>query len=312
MGKKVSIGVDVGGSHISSAAYIIDEKRFLLQTLAEKSLDNKKPSYEIIFTWAETISETIERVKPLEISGIGFAMPGPFNYYKGIALFQGMTNKYENLYGVNVGCEISKALGLAENIPVRFINDAAAFAIGESIAGSAAGASRCLAITLGTGFGSAFLLDQIPVVSGETVPPKGMFYHLPFENGIADDYFSTRGLLGRYFEQTGEHLTGARELAIKASDNTLAREIFRDFGTKLGIFLKPWILKSGVEVLVIGGNISKAFNMFGDSLVKVYSESGIALKINISELKERASIIGGAALTDDDYYNKLRPVIENT
>jgi glucokinase len=66
-----------------------------------------------------------------------------------------------------------------------------------------------------------------------------------------------------------------------------------------------------VEVLVVGGNISKAFHLFGDSLVKVYGESGIPLKITISELKEMASIIGSAALTDDDYYNRIKPVLMN-
>ena len=308
MEKKISIGVDIGGSHISSAAYCVEEKKILPQTHAESKLDNKKPADEIILTWAKTISETIEKVKPQEIRGIGFAMPGPFNYIDGIALFQTMTNKFENLYGVNVAREISKALGLGANIPVRFVNDAAAFAIGESIAGSAASSSRFLAITLGTGFGSTFIKDRIPVVSGETVPPEGMVYHLPFEKSIADDYFSTRGLLGRYFEQTGEYLPGVRELAEKAPNNSVAQELFSDFGKKLGIFLKPWIQKFGVEVLVMGGNISNAFHLFGDSLMEVYTESGICLKFNISELKEAASIIGAASLSEDDYYNQLKSI----
>jgi glucokinase len=309
MNKKVSIGVDVGGSHISSAAYILDEKRFLPQTLAESKVDNKKPANEIIFTWAKTIAETIERVRPHEISGIGFAMPGPFDYFNGIALFQQMTNKYEGLYGVNVAREMSIALRLAENIPVRFINDAAAFAIGESIAGNAANVNRCLAITLGTGFGSSFIKDQIPVVSGDTVPPEGMVYHLPFEKGVADDYFSTRGLLARYFEKTGEHLPGVKELAEKALIDPVAKDLFCDFGTKLGMFLRPWIQKFGVEALIIGGNISRAFHLFGDSMMQGYADIGFNLRINISELNETASIIGAASLSHDDYYFNLKSIL---
>jgi glucokinase len=311
MKKKVSIGVDVGGSHISSAAYLPDEKRLLLQTLVERDLDNQDPADKILSVWAETIAETIEKAGPCDLKGIGFAMPGPFDYFNGIALFSGLNKKYENLYGLNVAIELQKALRLNKDIPVRFINDAAAFAIGESEAGSAAGARRCLAITLGTGFGSAFLLDQIPVLSGETVPPKGMVYHLAYEKGTADDYFSTRGLLTRYFEQTGIRLPGVRELAEITPGDPVAQAIFYDFGTKIGLFLKPWIQKFGVEVLVVGGNISKAFHLFGDSLVKVYGESGIHLQITISELKEMASIIGSAALTDDDYYNRIKPVLMN-
>jgi glucokinase len=309
MMEKISIGVDVGGSHISSAAYVWGEHRFLPETLSEHELDNQKPSDEIISIWSKTIAETLKKVKPATAKGIGFAMPGPFDYYKGIALFKGLNKKYENLYGLNIAKEIRLPLSLPESFPVRFINDATAFAIGESIAGSAAGASRCLAITLGTGFGSSFLENHIPVVSGEEVPENGMVYHLPFEKGTADDYFSTRGLLGRYFERTGKKLTGVKELAGMASGDPLAQELFHDFGLKMGIFLKPWIVKFGVEVLVIGGNISNAYPLFGESLNRSFAEDGMKVKTGISELKETASIIGSAALVNNDYYKKLKPVL---
>ncbi len=311
MNRKISIGVDVGGSHISSVAYEVEEKKILPHTLSESKVDNKKSADEIISTWAKVISQTIDKVGPCQLSGIGFAMPGPFDYVNGIALFQQMTNKYENLYGVNVGIEISKALGLNENVPVRFINDAAAFAIGESTAGGAAGFNRCLAITLGTGFGSSFIMNHVPVVSGDTVPPGGMVYHLPFEKGVADDYFSTRGLLGRYFDKTGLRFSGVKELAEKASHDAVAKDVFLDFGHKLGIFLHPWIRKFNVETLVIGGNIAKSFHLFGESLTKVYTYFGINLSIQLSVLNETASMIGAAQLSDDDYYNSIKSILNS-
>lgn len=309
MNKEFSIGVDVGGSHICSAAYDPLEKRILPGTFIEHKLDNTQHSGEIIRIWARTISETLDRVKPADTKGIGFAMPGPFDYYKGVALFKGLNKKYENIYGLNVAKEMRKALALPENFRVRFINDATAFAIGEDQAGKASGSSRSLSITLGTGFGSAFLKDHIPVVSGEEVPENGMMYHLPFEKETADDYFSTRGLVYRYYERTGEQLAGVRELAGRASGDPVAQDLFHDFGLKLGQFLKPWILKFGVEVLVIGGNISNAYPLFGESLNSSFAEEGMTLKTGISELKETASIIGSAALINDDYYKKLKPVL---
>ena len=62
---------------------------------------------------------------------------------------------------------------------------------------------KSLSITLGTGFGSAFISDRIPIVDGPLVPKIGCVYHLPYRDGIADDYFSTRGLLGRYKKHYG-------------------------------------------------------------------------------------------------------------
>ena len=46
------------------------------------------------------------------------------------------------------------------------MNDASAFAVGEAWAGSASDFNRSLSITLGTGFGSAFISNHIPIVDG--------------------------------------------------------------------------------------------------------------------------------------------------
>lgn len=113
----------------------------------------------------------MQSVDPDQLKGIGFAMPGPFDYVNGICLMRGVS-KYENLYGINVGDELCKFLALKSRQDVRFINDVSAFAIGEAKAGKAAGAARSMVITIGTGIGSAFIRNGIPVVSGSSVPEK--------------------------------------------------------------------------------------------------------------------------------------------
>jgi glucokinase len=56
---------------------------------------------------------------------IGFAMPGPFDYEKGISWLNGNA-KYETLYGYDLKLLLAEHLGVyKENI--YFINDAAAF-----------------------------------------------------------------------------------------------------------------------------------------------------------------------------------------
>ena len=111
---------------------------------------------------------------------------------------------------------------------------------------------------MGTGFGSAFIKDGLPVVDGEQVPEQGCVWYIPFEEGIADDYFSTRGLIKRFYESTGKQLAGVKEIADLAISDLAAKALFNDFGEKMGIFLNPWIQKFEMEVLVIGGNISKS------------------------------------------------------
>ncbi len=304
--KTIAIGVDVGGSHVSCVACNIDEKKCLTETFSENDLDNQGNVDEIIGIWSRTIQATIDKAGIENVKGIGFAMPGPFDYANGIALFKGNNKKYESIYGLNVPEALRKKMNLPVDFPVRFINDATAFAIGEDWIGKACGSSSSLAITLGTGFGSAFLNDHMPVVSGSTVPETGAVWHLPFEDGSADDYFSTRGLLNRYEDKTGKQLSGVKELAQLASTDSDVQELFKDFGTKMGQFLKPWIVKAKVEVLVIGGNISNAYELFGDKLQLHLASNGITIRIEISDLKEKASMIGSAVLVDEDYYNRIK------
>lgn len=307
----LAVGVDIGGSHISCAACDLAEKKYLVETLSESDLDNQGTPEEIITTWARTIGETLRKLKAKKITGIGFAMPGPFDYVKGIAMFKGNNKKYENIFGLNVPDALRKKMKLPGDFPVRFINDATAFALGEDWLGQAAGTRKSLSITLGTGFGSAFLNDHLPVVTGENVPEMGSLWYLPFKDGSADDYFSTRGLLNRYYEKTITTVSGVKELASMASGDPLIRSLFDDFGMNLGAFLYPWIEKSETEILIIGGNISNAFNLFGESLKNYFAGKGLNLRIAVSKLKETASIIGSALLSDDLYYQKLLPALRH-
>ena len=305
----IAIGVDIGGSHVSCAACDMSEKKYLGETLSESELDNQGTAPEIISVWARTILETLEKISTKKITGIGFAMPGPFDYVEGIGLFKGNNRKYENLNGLNVPHALREKMNLPGKLPIRFINDATAFALGEDWLGKAAGTRNSLSITLGTGFGSAFLSDHLPVVTGDRVPEMGCVWYLPFKNGSADDYFSTRGLLNRYHEKTGKTLSGVKELAALVHEDPFIQVLFSDFGMNLGAFLHPWIEKSGTEALVIGGNISNAFNLFGKSLKEYFAVQGVKIRIAVSGLKETASIIGSALLADDRYYKKLLPVL---
>ena len=302
----IAIGVDVGGSHVSCAACNIAEKKYLPETFSENDLDNQGTADEIIGVWSRTIQSTIDKVGMENVSGIGFAMPGPFDYANGIAKFKGNNKKFENIYGLNVPTALREKMNLSSDFPIRFINDATAFAIGEDWIGKASGSKRSMAITLGTGFGSAFLCDRLPVVSGDEVPDTGCVWYLPFKDGNADDFFSTRGFLNRYFEQTGIQLKGAKEIAKLAETEPLAKALFEDFGTQLGLFLHPWMAKFGVEVLVIGGNISHAFSLFGESLNEYLKSKGTNIRIEVSELKESASMIGSAVLADESYFEKVK------
>ena len=127
----IAIGIDIGGSHISCGAVDLLVNQLLPGTCFDAMVDNKASADTILSEWVGAIRKTLDAVGKDQVSGIGFAMPGPFDYANGIALFE-RTEKYTRLYGVNVVNEIRVRLELPASMPVRFINDATAFAIAES------------------------------------------------------------------------------------------------------------------------------------------------------------------------------------
>jgi len=305
--KTLAIGADIGGSHISCAAVDLENLEYLSHTFSQCEVDNHASPEKIIGLWSDAIRSTMELAGPDNIRGIGFAMPGPFDYVNGISLFRGENGKFENTYGLDVPVQMKARLKLPEDFTIRFINDATAFAIGEDRFGKGKGFERILAITLGTGFGSAFLSDHLPVLDGPHVPYQGCLWHIQYEDGIADDYFSTRGFLKRFKDSTGEEIHGVKQLAERAATHVQAMALFEDFGFKMGRFLKPRMEKFSCELLVMGGNISNAYPLFKDQLLKGLDNENF--KVETSKLQETASMIGSAFLVDDIFYKKLLPLL---
>lgn len=306
--QNIAIGADIGGSHITAVAVDLENHSIIKDTRAESPVDNKAEADIILNVWADTLLKVLSKVPIFRLKGLGFAMPGPFDYVKGICLIRGVP-KYEKLYGVNVGKAISSRMGLPCDCKVRFMNDASSFAVGEAWAGKAMNYERMMAITLGTGFGSAFLDNRIPVVEGDRVPKMGCVYHLPFGKGIADDYFSTRWFTARYREVTGEDAEGVREVAEAALEESRVKDIFNEFGVNLGDFLAPWLKRFEAEIVVMGGNISYAYDLFGPAFETELKSQGCNAATAISDLKEDAALLGSAYLHNDTFWKAVQPAL---
>jgi glucokinase len=305
MKHSLAIGVDIGGSHISCAAVDLKSFKILDKTRTEKAVDNKAEADRIIGIWAEALSDVVNNVPADSLKGVGFGMPGPFDYVKGISYIKGVA-KYEHLYGCDVKKAITDRLRFHHSFPVRFMNDVSTFAVGEALVGQASKYERSMSITLGTGFGSAFIANRIPIVDGPEVPKLGCVYHLPYGDNIADDYFSTRWFIGRYKILTGKELSGVREFSELAGTDKTAKDLFKEFGTNLGIFLAPWLKRFKAEIVVVGGNISHAYNHFGGIFEESLKKEGCNCKVALSELKEDAAFIGAAFLLDEAFWKDIQ------
>ena len=97
--------------------------------------------------------------------------------------------KFDALFGLDLKEEIKRVCSL----PVVFLNDASAYALGEYYGGAAQGSERSMVVTVGTGLGSTFMArEEILDETTPAVPEHGYLYNIPFRDSIADDYFSTR------------------------------------------------------------------------------------------------------------------------
>ena len=301
----ISIGVDIGGSHISCAAVDTEKREIISGSFFENEVDNHAPPETIIKTWGETIMKTIDCVGWDRIRGIGFAMPGPFDYENGISLFSGETHKYEKTYGLNVK-EALKDFLKSPAVEIRFVNDAAAFAIGEAWTGKASDKSKSVAITVGTGLGSGFIENGFPVTNGENVPKDGFIWDLPFNDSVADDFFSTRGIVNAYYSLTGKMVNGAKDVALAAENNNSdAQSVFHEFGEGLANLLTPWLKKFDAEILVVGGSISKAFHFFEPAMTAAFKSNNCSVIIRKSELNDKAQIFGSTRLLDDHFWERV-------
>jgi glucokinase len=299
-----SIGVDIGGSHITSGMFEHANKSLHKDSMAYAKVNPHASKEDILDAWYDVISQSIALRDVSEILGIGIAMPGPFDYYNGISKMQNV-DKLDALYGISVRNELAARLAV-EPSKIRFINDATAFSVAETQIGKASSYSRTVAITLGTGFGSSFILNGQPVLDGELVPEGGFLFDKDHNGQMADEIFSTRGILKYYTSLCGKSVKNVQALCDLVDEDECVEQVFNWLGKVLGEFLKPHLLKFDAEVLVIGGNISKAYRFFGPSLQQVLPD----IEIYVSDFGEEAAIIGSALLLDDKYYDDILPSLK--
>ena len=291
--KKYLMGFDVGGSHVTAALIDADTFAMLPGSEARRNIDTHGEPDAILSVFADAANASAGDLWA-NVEGIGIAFPAPFDYPNGICLITPEQNKFTKFYGVNVRQELTARLNFTK--PIKFLNDAAAFAIGEFFAGGAKGSTRSLVITLGTGFGASFLAEGRPVVTGGLVPEGGELWDQPFKNGIADDNFSTRGLLKAWKAASGQDASGAKEIAQAARDNDpRATAVFNTFGAELAEFVAPWLSKFSVDRFVIGGNIANALPLFAQAFGQGLQSRGMSgVTVEPSQLGENAQIIGAA------------------
>ncbi len=284
MKDSMTLGIDIGGSHLT-AAFVYKNGFINKHSYTRIRVNSKGSAQETLDTWS-TVINTIFEKHGVSQKKIGIAMPGPFDYEQGISLIRGL-DKYESLYKLNIK-ELLAARLQCKAADIRMMNDAACFLSGEVACGAAQGYVDVIGITLGTGMGSA--IHHKGITEDANLGPS------VFKDGIADDYFSTRWFIKRYQQLSGEQASDVRELAEIYPTTIHVQSLFLEFAKNLAEFLQGFVQKERPQVIVMGGNIAQCSDLFLADLKKNLKTQGITMPVVRAKLGEDAAILGAAGL----------------
>ena len=264
--------MDVGGTGIKGCVYDIDGNMAGEYREYPSMADGTK---EEIFDNFYNIIQDLGGDR--NISKIGFAFPGPFDFNRGISLMQGL-NKYDAICGVSIKDELSERDGRLKKTPMLFLHDVEAFALGCISFGDAGNYNPVMCLCIGTGAGSAFIRDGKVLKEPEKgVPQNGWIYNTAFGDGIIDDYLSVRGLRRLGKSIIHEDIDGYELYKRCLAGDTWAMKVYEKFGETVLDAIKSFIDDFEPKALILGGQISKSFAFFGDYLSEFLDSRNIKI-----------------------------------
>ncbi len=279
-----SIGVDLGGTNLRIAAVSSEGELLEKVTLSTKLALGRD---HVIGEMCDAIQRLSGKYKQSgKFLGAGIGFPGI------VDMQTGMLRKAANFPGWEnfpARAEIERRLGFAKNDAcVVLENDARVAALGEQWLGAARGVSNMAVLTLGTGIGGGIVLGGkiwhgMNGMAGEfghvTIEPEGHPCGCG-NRGCAEQYASASAIvrMAREAIARGEAPSLAKaassdaefgaksiyNLAIQGDEP--ARRIFENFGRYLGLLLAGLVNVLNLEMYVIGGGASSAWDAYAPSM----------------------------------------------
>ena len=300
---KYYAGIDIGGTNIKTG--IVDE---LGEIISEDSVPTgaERPQEVVLQDIVASVRNSISKAKVSPVSA-GMGSPGLIDSKNGVVVY----NNNLGWHDFAIAPAMSEALG----IPVTLENDADAAALGEVVAGSAKGAKSAMIITLGTGVGSGYVVDEKIVRGcefGHMVIAHGGRECTCGRKGCFEAYCSATGLINMTREAIAENpggiLANIAEAEGTVSGHTVfdaaekgdesAVKLIDDYTGYLACGLANLVNGLQPEVISIGGGIGKqGERLLAPLRAKVKNEiyKGLPLPRIIScTLGYKAGLIGAA------------------
>lgn len=276
IGKPV-IGVDLGGTKVAAGRV----RGGKIEELVKHSV----PATETKNTVLGVVMDTIAEVNSTEVVAIGCGAPSVVDVADGIVREVGNIPSWK---AVPLKAEFERRFG----IPAAIDNDANAFALGEYVFGAGRGHRHLVGMTLGTGLGTGVIIDGRLLHGANCgVGELGKMAHKGhlLQGWCASPYFPR------------EWGATAKDLHRRARDgDDEALRVFEAYGDELSAAIMLALYAYDPEVVVLGGSISTAFDLFEPRLRKgleAFAYPHIIDRVVIEKSRlENVAVLGAAAL----------------
>ena len=315
-GNKSSLicAVDLGGTNLRAAN--IDRSgtiydRFKMETPASEDANDILNAIE--FALGRCDSGASQR--GAHVSALSVVVPGSVHRETGLIV------NAPNVPAI-VNTNLGESLKRRTNLPVLIENDANAAAVGEMWKGAARDCQTIICLTLGTGVGSGVILNGelwrgIDGTGGEightSIDPFGGVECKCGSVGCLEVLASATAIVRIAREGLASHPDSklnaipradlsAKEIGgAAAQGDQFAREIFDRVGAYLGIAAANIVNTFNPEMIVIGGGVSAAFDLFAprarqEMLKRAFPVPAQRCQIVKAECGDNAGLLGAAWL----------------
>ncbi len=271
------IGVDLGGTNIragvASNGAVVHQRRELFNTKG---------------SLRDTITQLIEFINPLiqeGVQGIGIGVPSVVDVDNGIVFNAANIPAWERV-------PLKSILENEFGIPVIVNNDVNCFIIGEHRFGHVKGLKNVVGVSSGTGLGSGIIINN-ELFNGNNCGAGeiGLLHYLDHNM----EYYASGNFFQAFYQTTAEE---AHRHALNGK--TEARQYWQEFGVHFAQALKSVVYAYDPQAIVLGGSVSKAYNLFECAMHTSlrdfsYPETIKRLKIYQST-NEYITLLGAASL----------------
>ena len=281
--KKGIIGIDLGATNTSAG--IVHENKIT------KYIEKKTPAGDTKENVLKHIYDIINTFDLRDVEAIGIGVPSVVDIENGIVFDVQYIPSWKEI-------KLKKILEEKFSLPVYVNNDANCFAAGEKHFGVGQNAEFLVGLVIGTGLGGDVVLDG-NLYNGPNCG-AGEFGMLPYRAKNIEYYCS-----GQFFLNAGKRGEEFSLLAREGDPEALM--VFKDFGLHMGNAIKVVLYTYDPDLIVLGGTISKDYDLFCESMwesIYTFAYRSVIKTLNIKPSETKHSAVLGAASLYLDHLKK--------